>query len=107
MPAANACPSSRSSELLEPCDGTSQATALLARAGTTRTRKIKSDCQRTSRCFVKTLAEALARGTPEIFNTDQGVQYTANAFTDRLALTSGGRLGRGGRSASCRPCCGG
>ena len=23
-------------------------------------------------------------GTPEIFNTDQGVQYTATAFTDRL-----------------------
>jgi putative transposase len=31
------------------------------------------------------LEEALARGTPEIFNTDQGVQYTAAAFTGRLA----------------------
>jgi putative transposase len=30
------------------------------------------------------LEESLARGTPEVFNTDQGVQYTARAFTDRL-----------------------
>ena len=30
------------------------------------------------------LEEALAQGTPEIFNTDQGVQYTAAAFTDQL-----------------------
>jgi len=30
--------------------------------------------------------EALTCGTPEIFNTDQGVQYTARAFTDRLEL---------------------
>jgi putative transposase len=30
------------------------------------------------------LEEALGRGRPEIFNTDQGVQFTAAAFTDRL-----------------------
>ena len=30
--------------------------------------------------------EALAHSTPEVFNTDQGVQYTAKAFTDRLEL---------------------
>ena len=30
------------------------------------------------------LEEALSRGQPEIFNTDQGVQFTALAFTDRL-----------------------
>ena len=30
------------------------------------------------------LEEALSRGRPEIFNTDQGVQFTALAFTDRL-----------------------
>lgn len=30
------------------------------------------------------LDEALGRGRPEIFNTDQGVQFTALAFTDRL-----------------------
>jgi putative transposase len=33
---------------------------------------------------LEALEEALARGTPEIFNTDQGVQYTARAFTGRL-----------------------
>ena len=30
------------------------------------------------------LNRALADGTPEIFNTDQGLQYTSEAFTDRL-----------------------
>jgi putative transposase len=30
------------------------------------------------------LDEALRRGRPEIFNTDQGVQFTAEAFTGRL-----------------------
>ena len=30
------------------------------------------------------LDEALARGRPEVFNTDQGVQFTAEAFTARL-----------------------
>ena len=30
------------------------------------------------------LDDALQRGTPEIFNTDQGCQYTANSFTGRL-----------------------
>ena len=35
---------------------------------------------------LEALEEALTRGTPEIFNTDQGVQYTAQAFTDRLEL---------------------
>lgn len=34
---------------------------------------------------VEALEEALARhGTPEIFNTDQGAQFTASAFTDVL-----------------------
>lgn len=31
------------------------------------------------------LEQALQRGQPEIFNTDQGAQFTATAFTDRLA----------------------
>ena len=35
---------------------------------------------------LEALEEALSRGTPEVFNTDQGVQYTANAFTGRLEL---------------------
>ncbi len=30
------------------------------------------------------LDEALTGGTPEVFNTDQGVQFTAQAWTDRL-----------------------
>lgn len=30
------------------------------------------------------LEQALEYGTPEFFNTDQGAQFTANAFTDRL-----------------------
>jgi putative transposase len=31
------------------------------------------------------LEEALSRGRPEVFNTDQGVQFTAEAFTGKLA----------------------
>lgn len=30
------------------------------------------------------LEDALSRGTPEVFNTDQGVQFTAGAWTGRL-----------------------
>ena len=30
------------------------------------------------------LEEALSRGRPEVFNTDQGVQLTAQAWTGRL-----------------------
>ena len=30
------------------------------------------------------LEEALSRGRPEVFNTDQGVQFTASAWTGRL-----------------------
>lgn len=33
---------------------------------------------------LEALEEALGAGRPEIFNTDQGVQYTATAFTGRL-----------------------
>jgi putative transposase len=33
---------------------------------------------------VEALEEALGIGRPEIFNTDQGSQFTANAFTSRL-----------------------
>jgi putative transposase len=35
---------------------------------------------------LEALEEALHGGTPEIFNTDQGVQYTAQAFTGRLEM---------------------
>jgi len=33
---------------------------------------------------LEALDEALARGRPEIFNSDQGVQFTSQAFTGRL-----------------------
>jgi putative transposase len=33
---------------------------------------------------VEALDAALSKATPEIFNTDQGAQFTANAFTSRL-----------------------
>src|SRR3954470_22693632 len=42
------------------------------------------------------LEEALRGGRPEIFNTDQGVQFTAAAFTGRLESAGGGG-GMGGR----------
>jgi putative transposase len=43
------------------------------------------------------LDDALARyGTPEIFNTDQGAQFTSTAFTDRLA-GAGIRISMDGR----------
>ena len=33
---------------------------------------------------LEALADALSRGRPEIFNSDQGSQFTARAFTERL-----------------------
>ena len=35
-----------------------------------------------------TLEQALERGRPEIFNTDQGAQFTAHSFTSRLEAAS-------------------
>ena len=37
-----------------------------------------------SRFCLDALHNALCRATPTIFNTDQGVQFTANAFTDTI-----------------------
>ena len=34
--------------------------------------------------WVETLAEALSKGTPEIFNTDQGGQFTCDGCTGLL-----------------------
>ena len=42
------------------------------------------------------LDEALSRGRPDVFNTDQGVQFTAEAFTSRL-LTAGVAVSMDGR----------
>src|SRR5262244_3280754 len=55
-----------------------------------------SNTMDTSFC-VSALEEALARfGRPEIFNTDQGSQFTSAAFTGTLA-TSGVRISMDGR----------
>jgi putative transposase len=42
------------------------------------------------------LEEALRGGRPEVFNTDQGVQFTAEAFTGRL-LSAGVAVSMDGR----------
>jgi putative transposase len=42
------------------------------------------------------LEEALGRGRPEVFNTDQGAQFTAEAFTGKL-LTAGVAVSMDGR----------
>ena len=45
---------------------------------------------------VDALEAALERGTPEIFNTDQGSQFTSTAFTERV-LAAGARCSMDGR----------
>ena len=35
---------------------------------------------------LEALEEALSRGRPEVFNTDQGVQFTSASFTGRLEV---------------------
>jgi len=45
---------------------------------------------------VEALDAALSRATPEIFNTDQGAQFTTNAFTSRL-IESGVAVSMDGR----------
>jgi putative transposase len=45
---------------------------------------------------LQALQEALRQGTPEIFNTDQGVQFTCEAFTGALE-TRGVRISMDGR----------
>jgi putative transposase len=42
------------------------------------------------------LEEALGRGRPEVFNTDQGVPFTAEAFTGRL-VEAGVAVSRDGK----------
>ena len=43
-----------------------------------------SNSMETSFC-IEALEDALGQGQPEIFNTDQGSQFTSHAFTSRLA----------------------
>jgi putative transposase len=45
---------------------------------------------------LEALEEALRRGCPEVFNTDQGVQYTSPSFTSRLEA-AGTRVSMDGR----------
>jgi putative transposase len=45
---------------------------------------------------LEALEEALSRDRPEVFNTDQGVQFTAEAFTGRL-LSAGVAVSMDGR----------
>jgi putative transposase len=47
---------------------------------------------------VDALEDALAHGTPDIFNSDQGSQFTATAFTDTLAA-SGIRISMDGKGS--------
>jgi putative transposase len=42
------------------------------------------------------LEDALSRGRPEVFNTDQGVQFTAQAWTERLEA-AGVQVSRDGK----------
>ena len=50
---------------------------------------------------VRALEVALRRGKPEIFNTDQGSQFTSDDFTSRL-LDRAIRISRDGRGRSVR-----
>jgi putative transposase len=45
---------------------------------------------------LEALEEALGRGCPEVFNTDQGVQFTSAAFTGRLEA-AGAKVSMDGR----------
>lgn len=49
-----------------------------------------------SRFCTETLDQALAMATPQIFNTDQGVQFTARSFTTRLE-EAGAQISMDGR----------
>jgi putative transposase len=48
------------------------------------------------RFCLEALETALSQGQPEIFNTDQGAQFTANRFTSRL-VAAGIRVSMDGR----------
>jgi putative transposase len=45
---------------------------------------------------IEALEEALSHGCPEVFNTDQGVQYTSESFTSRL-LAAGAKVSMDGK----------
>ena len=45
---------------------------------------------------LEALEEALSRGSPEVFNTDQGVQFTSASFTSRVEA-AGAKVSMDGR----------
>ena len=45
---------------------------------------------------IEALEAALQMGTPEIFNTDQGAQFTSTTFTERV-LAAGAQCSMDGR----------
>ena len=49
-----------------------------------------------SRLCIETLEAALGYGAPQIFNTDQGAQFTSLAFTERV-LACGAKCSMDGR----------
>ena len=53
---------------------------------------------------VEALEQALGQGRPEIFNTDQGVQFTSQAFTARLK-EGGIRISMDGRGRALDHVC--
>jgi putative transposase len=55
-------------------------------------------------CCVEALEQALGRGQPEIFHTDQGAQFTSRAFTERLQK-GGIRISREGRGRALDHVC--
>ena len=56
-------------------------------------------------CCVEALEQALGQGQPEIFNTDQGVQCTSRAFTERLQK-GGIQISMDGRGRALDNVCG-
>lgn len=54
-----------------------------------------SNSLETSFC-IEALEKALSKGRPEIFNTDQGCQYTSRAFTERVE-EAGSKMSMDGR----------
>ena len=65
-------------------------------AQTTRTASPPAPDAASSRSRIEALEAALRTGTPEIFNTDQGTQFTSAAFTERV-LAAGARCSMDGR----------
>ena len=55
-------------------------------------------------CCVEALEQAIRHGQPEIFNTDQGVQFTSLTFTERLTH-SGIRISMEGRGRALDNVC--